>query len=320
MDFFVSVIIPVYNMERYLEDCVLSVLSQNYENVEIILVNDGSKDNSLDICNTLASKRENIRVIDQENSGVSVARNTGIAAAQGKYLLFLDADDKLATPDAIRALTQAAEENHADLAIGRYTQKEEIPIGVFTGEEFLIKALEDHPITYFVWRILFRREFVANISFEKGFICGEDSYFNFCCALKNPRVVTVNDVVYSYTVNRNSATRSSFTQKRYEDICALLLKKEVVIKESYPHLLPLLYHLKTKIQMMLLTNLMYAKGKYFRQKEKETLCRFKEAKSYFQPSLPYSNSSYYAILSRNLYYPYKLWCKLLRFAKRLIKR
>lgn len=307
MDSLVSVIIPIYNMEQFIERCIQSVLSQRYSNLEIILINDGSEDNSASICERFAKGNSNIIFINQENKGVSAARNAGIQKATGKYLLFLDADDFL-PPNAIHTLVEAAEKANSDMAIGKISETEQIPIGIFEGTDFLIKVLEDNPIAYYSWRILYKRTFVQDVRFPVGYVCGEDSYFVFECALKQPRVVTIREQVYVYFVNQNSATRSSFTEKRYNDVCDLLNKKEIIISELFPELIPLFNHLKVKIQMMLLTNLSLAKGKTFRQKEKDTLARFDAVKEYFHAELPCSNVSFYNILSRNMYYPYKIMC------------
>lgn len=89
----VSVIVPVYNAEKYLKKCMESILKQTYENIELILINDGSIDKSLDICNQFSKRDRRIRVIDKDNSGVSDTRNLGIMLAKGKYLCFVDSDD-----------------------------------------------------------------------------------------------------------------------------------------------------------------------------------------------------------------------------------
>ena len=89
----ISVIIPIYNAEKYLSRCLDSVLEQDYDNYEVIMVNDGSSDNSLDICNQYVKKDKRFSVITQKNKGVSEARNTGLSAAKGDYLQFIDSDD-----------------------------------------------------------------------------------------------------------------------------------------------------------------------------------------------------------------------------------
>ena len=89
----VSIIVPVYNVERYIEKCLCSLINQSYKNIEIICVNDGSPDNSRDIIESLIKSDGRIRLIDQQNQGLSGARNTGLDAAQGEYMMFLDSDD-----------------------------------------------------------------------------------------------------------------------------------------------------------------------------------------------------------------------------------
>ena len=108
--------------------------------------------------------------------------------------------------------------------------------------------------------------------------------------------------------------------KRYNDVCNLLNKKEIIISEQFPELIPLFYHLKVKIQMMLLANLSLAKGESFRQKEKDTLVRFNEIKNYFRSDLPYSNECYYRVLSNNMYYMYKIFRNIKRNIKRILRR
>lgn len=319
MNSLVSVIIPVYNMEESIKTCVSSVMSQTYTNIEIVLVNDGSTDNSENICSQIAKSHTNVTLINQENRGVSAARNSGIQTASGQYLTFLDADDTL-LPNAIELLLDAVMQNNADMAIGKIFKNEKIPIGVFENNDFLIKALEDNPITYYSCRILYRRSFVENIAFPEGYVSSEDSYFVFECALKKPKVVTISEHVYNYCPNPNSATHSTFTKKKYIDICDLLSRKESRISEDYPDLMPLFYHLKTKIQMMLLLNLSTTNGREFRTQEKETLERFNEVKRFFRAELPYSNTLFYKICSNSMYKPYKLCSKFKKGLGRILKK
>ncbi|MBQ4568565.1 MAG: glycosyltransferase [Ruminococcus sp.] len=319
MQSLVSVIIPVYNAEKFLDACVGSVLAQTYKNFEIILVNDGSKDSSGEICRRLAGKHQSVVLVEQENQGVSAARNAGLALARGEYVVFADADDTLPA-GALEALVKGAAEYDADLTIGRIHQAEDIPTGVLEGEEYLKKALEDNPITYSVWRILYKADFINGLEFPLGYVAHEDSYFIFTCALRKPRVALIKDVVYNYTVVGSSASRSSFSIRKYNAICELLAKKEELVKEEYPHLLPLFYHLKTKIQMVLLTGLSFTKGKQFRKCEKETLLRFKEVKGYFKAELPHSEASVYRVYARGMYYPHKLFLKIKSAAKRMLGR
>lgn len=110
-----SIIIPVYNVEKYLDDCVRSVLAQSYRDYEIILVDDGSRDGSGTLCDTLAAKDSRIRVIHQENQGLSGARNTGMAAAEGEYLMFLDSDDWWRGGNVLETVARRLERTGADV-------------------------------------------------------------------------------------------------------------------------------------------------------------------------------------------------------------
>lgn len=114
-----SIIIPVYNKEKYLTETLNSVLAQTYTNSEVLLINDGSSDNSLRICKEFHGKCERIRIINQENSGASAARNQGIEAAKGKYVIMLDADDTI-EPTMHEVMIAKAEEHCADIVVCGY--------------------------------------------------------------------------------------------------------------------------------------------------------------------------------------------------------
>lgn len=125
MEDLISVIVPVYNSEQYLSSCIESVLKQTYSSFEVILIEDGSEDSSPDICEMLCQKDKRIRLVRQEHSGVSAARNLGIEVSQGKYLFFLDSDD-LIHPQLLEALYQLQEENHTAIASeGLYYSRDE---------------------------------------------------------------------------------------------------------------------------------------------------------------------------------------------------
>ena len=184
----ISVIIPVYNVEKYLRKCVDSFLTQTYQNLEIILVDDGSRDTCARICDEYGKKYDNIRVIHQENGGVSSARNAGIKAARGKYIAFTDGDDWVES-NFIKALWQTANKYHAPMAIvGRCfvlhdktrdslplpsSQKEKViisPEGCFNKRQALTMTFS--PYGYFVTNKLFdislfeRTLFPTNVAYE----------------------------------------------------------------------------------------------------------------------------------------------------------
>lgn len=315
----VSIIMPAYNMGDFIGPCINSVLNQNYTNYEIIIINDGSSDNTETICSEFAKQNSNILLITQENQGVSVARNNGIATSHGDYVLFLDADDTL-PPNAINDLVVAAQEYKSDMTIGKMSPEEEMPIGIFNGEEFLIKCLEDSTLSHFCWRILFKHEFLKDVTFPKGIICGEDSLMVFQCATKKPVVATISECVYNYTVNPNSVTRSTFTHKRYDSLLTVLNEKEAIISKDFPHLFDLFYHLKAKTLMRLLAVLSNTKGTEFKKEERETLLHFNDVKCYFRVDLVSSNADFYNMLLNNGYFKYKFKLKLKRIISKVLNR
>ena len=117
----VSVIVPIYNVEKYLERSVRSILKQSYDNLEVILVDDGSPDNCGNICDALAKEDKRIRVIHKENGGLSDARNAGLDIATGDYIVFVDSDDHI-SPDFIDILMKEVDENDADVAMCSYKE------------------------------------------------------------------------------------------------------------------------------------------------------------------------------------------------------
>ena len=136
----VSIILPVYNAQNHLERCIGSILAQTYRDLEFIILNDGSKDQSLPVCEAFRAKDSRILLVDKDNSGVSDTRNLGLKLAGGKYIQFVDSDDHIA-PDYTQHLVTAAEQNHADLVIAPY--KMVIPAGVSKPEQVLEKLQDD---------------------------------------------------------------------------------------------------------------------------------------------------------------------------------
>lgn len=208
----VSVIIPVYNCDKYLEKCLCSVISQSYKNIEVIVINDGSTDKSGDIIKEYADNVSKILMIEQKNQGVSAARNKGIERAGGEYLLFLDGDDYIGE-DYIGSLVEAAEDNASDLVIcgctmvdleGRVIRKI-IPDSYERGyrEEWVYRLSS-------VCSHLYRRKGwkEAGIKFAIG-VRGEDLpialFFNYTCS----NIVVIPEAEYYYVQHTDSAMGSS---------------------------------------------------------------------------------------------------------------
>lgn len=218
----VSVIIPVYKVERYLAECVESVIGQDYPTLEIILVDDGSPDSCPKMCDRYAEEHGNVRVIHQPNRGLGPARNTGMEAASGEYVTFVDSDDCLDGADAIRRMAERAEETCADIVIGLYRRlKGREPGGVrcrrlLDGSpaetadlRFGRLILSNHLIS--AWGKLYRRAFLADngLMFRNYF--SEDKAFNMLCCACRPVCAFVDGSVYLYRVNADSIS------SRYQD-------------------------------------------------------------------------------------------------------
>lgn len=223
----ISLIIPVYNVSEYLEDCLNSVISQNYGSFEVICVNDGSTDNSLQILEKYASKDERIKIINQENQGLSCARNSGIKAASGDYLVFLDSDDWI-EPNTLEILSKSvSDEDFIAFNGRRYFEDgtvEEPDEGVseleLTGWDYYNKyALKPHKF-HFVCAVLrlYKREFILknNLFFEKG-IYHEDNLFTPIACYYAQKVKVIPDSLYVYRIREDSISQTA-NKKRILDL------------------------------------------------------------------------------------------------------
>lgn len=173
----ISVIVPVYNVRLYLEKCVLSIINQTYKNLEILLINDGSTDDSGELAENIAQKDGRITVFHKQNGGVSSARNLGIEKAKGEYLIFVDADDYLAE-DFVENMLEMAIKTNAEFCLSKncFTKKNEMQVeeqtlDIITPEE--ATALLLAPVVVVgCWNKIFKRTFIEknNLRFFRGFI------------------------------------------------------------------------------------------------------------------------------------------------------
>lgn len=236
----ISVIIPVYNASKYIQETVQSVLNQDYEDMEIILVNDGSTDDSLSICNHLKETDRRIKVIDQKNAGVSTARNNGMKAAQGEYLLFIDADDLL-EKDMVSTLYNKAVETGADLvSCGAAIVKDGVVIKeefgtnqlyTYNNEEALKFFLIGNRVNIGVWTKLFKKSLVEDIEFRKDIRINEDKLFIFEALMKAQKYVVYDVSKYQYIQRESSATRT-FDDRWFDTIDVADQMVEIIRKEK----------------------------------------------------------------------------------------
>lgn len=303
----ISVIIPAYNVETYLEPCVRSVLQQTYQNLEILLIDDGSTDKTWEVCRALAAADSRVRPIRKENGGVSSARNAGIEAASGAMLLFVDGDDEL-KENGLEALIEAQQRTGADIVAAWYDMGAPIPYPeagdvVWKGTEALQKSLEDHPLTYSVWAKLYTREIIGDTRFQEGIRVNEDSLFVFRLLCKQPCFAGIKDVVYFYRPNAASASRAAFSEK-YFDITKVADVKQQLILQQYPQLEAAARNMKLKAELSLLNNLSSCPGSTYRAQEKALLHNLRAGKTYYI-SATRKDDLLFFLMTHHLYYPFK---------------
>lgn len=239
----VSFILPVYNVGAYLRPCLDSILAQSLTDYEILLVNDGSSDNSFEICREYEAKYDFIHVLDQPNRGVSATRNNGMRAAKGKYICFMDADD-FYTVDFARDFFEICERERLDIIRGFYRYFDEgtqtfrdepekklsYYNKVLTGGEFLNLSIREHANEVVPVGGFFRREHLmeSEIWFPEGIIFEEDQIVFLEALLKVPtRVMQTPVVFYAYRKRAGSATTTP-TLKKAKDV-GFIVRKELAL-------------------------------------------------------------------------------------------
>ncbi len=236
-------IIPVYRVEAYLERCVDSVLAQTYGNLEIILVDDGSDDGCPAICDTYARKDGRVRVIHQENRGLSGARNAGIDCAEGSYLVFTDSDDYL-VPEFVERLYEACVGTGSDLALCRfaYVRGEAVPreqeggLRVLTGRQMQAGLYGPEGVYYVVaWNKLYRRELFDGIRYPEGRI-HEDEATTYRIFHRAEQAVYVDAALYGYFISPSSITRG-FHPRRGDWVTAMEERVDFYEREGYGELM-----------------------------------------------------------------------------------
>jgi len=238
----ISVIIPVYNAGKYLSACLQSVVEQTYCDLDIILINDGSTDDSLEICRKFEKNDSRIRVFDQNNSGVSAARNKGISVAKGQWFSFVDSDDYL-EPEAYEHCLSLADEHSCDAVCYEFyasfpdrEKLHETPkdcYGILDRKQTM-KLL--HSRLPFTWAYLFRRKLVEGLRFDTKICRGEDTKFNTEALHRAQNVYFSDKPLYHYVQTEQSACRGRFRTSQLTAVKLLDFYPDFFAK-NYPELL-----------------------------------------------------------------------------------
>ena len=201
----VSIIIPIYNAENTIEKCISSILKQTYKDYELLLIDDGSTDNSLKVIKKY-SKYKNIRILNQENHGVAYTRNRGIKEATGDYIMFIDNDDFIDSDYIEKHITTISKEN-SDIVISGYRR-----INVenkVLHEEKLRDTYWSRFIIMAPWAKVYRRNFLLKNNIEfLSYGIGEDVYFNLIIYSFKPKITILNYIVYNWFFNTKSVSNN----------------------------------------------------------------------------------------------------------------
>lgn len=232
-----SIIVPVYNVEKYVRPCFESILKQGLDDsrFEVIIVNDGTQDRSMDMISDIILQHNNIYVINQVNQGLSVARNNGISSAKGEYIFMPDSDDLL-IDNSLPTLLNKAIETKADLIVANFLRMDDKEIVKFegvkenpfhyvekTGQELMLEDL--NPGECYVWRALYRRQFLIQeqIKFVPG-VFFQDVPFTHECCLKAGKCIRTSMLLNIYRVHRKGAVTSSFNVRKAKNLCIVISK------------------------------------------------------------------------------------------------
>lgn len=245
MDELISIIIPVYNVKKYVRESIESAINQTYKKIEIIIIDDGSNDGSEKICDEYAKKDSRIKLIHQKNKGLSAARNKGLDAIQGKYVAFLDSDDVF-HPEMIKKSYETLIKNKADCVICNYgvEQKNEklsldkiyklkkrmnISSNIYTKNQILKLILAGN-ISIVVWNKLYKKELFDNIRFPEGHV-HEDRIVTLQVFEKCRKTYVLDEKLMIYRIH-NKSIGHTYTTKNIEDLNLACISCEQRIKKN----------------------------------------------------------------------------------------
>lgn len=279
-----SIIIPIYNADIYLENCLKNIVKQINNNDEIILINDGSTDSSLDICNRYKSIYKNIKVIDKKNEGVSIARNVGLDLAIGDYIVWIDSDDWV-NDNYIFLVKKYLKETEVDILIFDYYEVRKVKdnyqykykkykeYGGFIAKDMIMVDIAQDAFSSLLWRTVVKKEIYKNISFPVGKQMMEDFSIYHMLFDKAKTFFYLKKPLYYYRVLNNS-----LSHKNLQDVYSMYnisIEREIFIKGKYPNI-------DEKYRMIpVFINACLLVGKGYLSKEKEKNIYMKMKKNIF---------------------------------------
>lgn len=235
----VSIIIPVYNVEKYIERMLATIVKQTYKSLEIILVDDGSTDSCGKICDEWAKKDNRIVVIHKKNGGLSSARNVGINIARGEYLFFCDSDDYI-SKNCVEYLYNTICNNQADIVVGNYieTSLDNQGFNIYKVDEHVLSGKQAIKEIYgknnvqmvTAWGKIYKASLFDNIRYPVGLL-HEDEGTTYKLYYKCKKVIVSNKPIYAYFINNNSITKKT-NKQNYIDLCNVL-KEQAIFFEKH---------------------------------------------------------------------------------------
>lgn len=240
----ISILIPAYNSEKTIKRCLDSVLMQTVQDIEIIVINDGSRDSTLTILQEYAEKDKRIRIVNQPNRGVAVARNMALQDASGEYILYIDADDWI-EPDMVqKMLTLAAD---ADIVFCGHDYAEtpnevkhtaKIEVEEWNQQRQQLEFMKHKRMAGMLWNKLIRRNLTENVFFNEKTGYGEDAEFLWKILKRSRRMIVTNEILYHHVLEMSSISHLAFSEKNYSAIPMWEAINEEV-ERDYPELLSL---------------------------------------------------------------------------------
>lgn len=246
----VSVIVPIYNAEKYLNKCINSIINQTYKTIEIILIDDESIDNSPQICDEYSKKDKRIKVIHKKNGGVSSARNEGLKTCTGDYILFIDSDDYI-EPNCIEECLNKIEKYNLDIIkfgfikeLNIYKKKNNFTVKTNTliekkdYNDLIYKYILTSPDFCNIWNSIIKSDICKKINFDINLTMGEDFLYFVECVTKSNNIYFLDKHLYHYIINNNSITHKFDTKQNIEKlksgITANIKIQKLINQNDYP--------------------------------------------------------------------------------------